>query len=54
MSQKCRPAARRAAMRPNGRIIAWSNPIASHSSHNFHNLELIKREKLNKLSISKK
>jgi hypothetical protein len=40
----------KAAHAPEGRIIIMS---ASQSFHNFHKLELIKREKLNQLSISK-
>jgi hypothetical protein len=40
-----------AAHAPTGRIIIIMS--ASHSFHIFHKLELIKREKLNKLSISK-
>ena len=46
MSQKGRP-----RPRPNGRIIAWS---ITHCIPHFYKLELIKREKLNKLSISNK
>ena len=50
MSQKGRPAAEGGTCPPAGGIIPMS---ASHSSYTFYKLELIKREKLNKLYISK-